>query len=129
MALNLMGPSGADLPSYGRQGSVLTKANDNDNSWETNETLQYWSIGTDTGGSSAPQWIASELLSKLKTASSGFKFVYAYFRGQVWHSIVMNVHASGDVVYATILIFNYGQTGFYKYTIENNTLSSPKYFS
>lgn len=129
MALNLMGPGGADLPSYGRQGSVLTKANDNDNSWETNETLQYWSIGTDTGGSSAPQWIASELLSKLKTASSGFKFVYAYFRGQIWHSIVMNAHSSGDVAYATILIFNYGQTGFYKYTIENNTLSSPKYFS
>ena len=129
MALNLMGPGGADLPSNGKQGSFLTKTNDDDNSWEANEALQYWSIGTDTAGSSAPQWIAGELLSKLKTAPNGFKFVYAYFMGQIWHSIVMTTRSSGGVVYATILIFNYGQTGFYKYTIENNTLSSPKYFS
>lgn len=129
MALNLMGPGGANLPSDGKQGCFLTKTNDNDNSWEANEALQYWYIGTDTDGSSAQQWIAGELLSKLKTASSGFKFVYAYFRGQIWHSIVMNTRSSGGVVYATILIFNYGQTGFYKYTINGNTLSSPKYFS
>nr|DAQ27423.1 MAG TPA: hypothetical protein [Caudoviricetes sp.] len=129
MALNLFTAGGVDLPSNGRQGSVLTKTNNDDSSWEANEGIQYWYIGTDTDSSSAPQWIASELLSKLKTASSGFKFVYAYFRGQIWHSIVMNTRSSGNVVYATILIFNYGQTGFYKYTIESNTLSSPKYFS
>ncbi len=129
MALNLFTAGGVDLPSNGRQGSVLTKTNNDDSSWEANEGIQYWYIGTDASGSSAPQWIAGELLSKLKTASSGFKFVYVYFRGQIWHSIVMNTRSSGNVVYATILIFNYGQTGFYKYTIENNTLSSPKYFS
>lgn len=128
MALNLMGPGGVDLPSDGRQGSVLTKANDNDNSWETNETLQYWYISTNTGGSSAPQWIAGELLSKLKTASDGFKFVYVNYRGQIWHSIVMST-SPGDNVYATILIFSYGATGFYKYTINGNTLSSQKYYS
>ena len=128
MALNLFTAGGVDLPSDGRQGSVLTKANDNDNSWETNETLQYWYMRTDTGGSSPPQWIASELLSKLKTASSGFKFVYVNYRGQIWHSIVMST-TSGGTVYATILIFSYGATGFYKYTISGNTLSSQKYFS
>lgn len=129
MSVNLMSPGGANLPSNGNQGSFLTKTNDNDNSWEANERLQFWEIGNDTGGSSAPQWIAGELLSKLKTAPSGFKFVYAYYVGQIWHSIVMTTRSSSGVVYATILIFNYGETGFYKYTIENNTLSSPKYFS
>ena len=129
MALNLFTAGGVDLPSDGRQGSVLTNTNDDDNSWETNEGIQYWYIRTDTGGSSAPQWIAETLLSKLKTTSSGFKFVYAAFRGQIWHSIVMNNHSSGDVVYATILIFNYAEPGFYKYTIYGNTLSSQKYFS
>lgn len=129
MALNLMSPGGANLPSDGKQGCVLTKANDNDSSWEANEKLQYWYIETNTDGSSAPQWIAETLLSKLKTAASGFKFVYITYRGQIWHSIVMNAGSSNGMVYATILIFNYGQTGFYKYTIESNTLSSPKYFS
>lgn len=129
MSVNLMSPGGANLPSDGKQGCVLTKTNDDDNSWEANGGLQYWFIGTDTGGSSAPQWVAETLLSKLKNATSGFKFVYAFYRGQIWHSIVMTTRSSGDVVYATILIFNYGETGFYKYTIEDNTLSSPKYFS
>ena len=36
MALNLFTAGGVDLPSDGRQGSVLTKTNDDDNSWETN---------------------------------------------------------------------------------------------
>lgn len=129
MSVNLMSPGGANLPSNGSQGSFLTKTNDNDNSWEANEALQYWSIGTDTGGSSVLQWIAETIFSKLKTASNGFKFVYAYYVGQIWHSIVMSTRSSSGVVYATILIFNYGETGFYKYTIKDNTLSSPKYFS
>ena len=129
MSVNLMSPGGTDLPSNGSQGSVLTKTNNDDNSWETNEGLQYWEISTATDGSSAPQWIAETIFSKLKTASSGFKFVYITYRGQIWHSIVMNTRSSNGVVYATILIFNYGQTGFYKYTIEDTTLSSQKYFS
>ena len=128
MALNLFTAGGVDLPSDGRQGSVLTKTNDEDNSWETNEGLQYWYISTATGGSSAPQWIAETLLSKLKNSSSGFKFVYVFYRGQIWHSIVMST-SPGNNVYATILIFNYGVTGFYKYTINGNTLSAQKYFS
>lgn len=128
MALNLFTAGGMDLPSDGRQGSVLTKTNDDDNSWETNEGLQYWYITTTTGGSSAPQWIAEEILSKLKTSSSGFKFVHVSYRGQIWHSIVMST-SPGGTVYATILIFSYGATGFYKYTINNNTLSAQKYFS
>lgn len=129
MSVNLMSPGGADLPSNGSQGSFLTKTNNNDNSWEANERLQFWEIGTDTSGSSAPQWIAETLLSKLKNADAGFKFVYAFYVGQIWHSIVMDAGSSSGAVYATILIFNYGQTGFYKYTISNNTLSSPKYYS
>lgn len=129
MSVNLMSPGGADLPSNGSQGSVLTKTNDNDNSWEANEALQYWSIGTETGGSSATQWIAETIFSKLKNTHAGFKFVYAFYAGQIWHSIVMDAGSSSGAVYATILIFNYGQTGFYKYTIENNTLSSPKFYS
>lgn len=129
MSVNLMSPGGANLPSDGRQGCVLTKTNDDDNSWEANGGLQYWFISTDTVGSSAPQWVAETLLSKLKKATSGFKFVYALYNGQIWHSIVMTTRSSDYVVYATILIFNYGETGFYKYTIEDNVLSSPKYFS
>lgn len=129
MADTMISAGGAYLPSNGRQGSFLTKTNDDDNSWETNNRLQFWEIGTETGGSSAQQWIAETILSKLQNTYSGFKFVYANYTGQIWHSIVMSAGPLSGTVYATILIFNYGQTGFYKYTIMNNTLSSPKYFS
>ena len=51
-------------------------------------------------------------LAWYKATSTGFKFVYVFYNGQIWHSIVMTTMSSGGVVYAMILIFNYGQTGF-----------------
>lgn len=130
MALNLFTAGGPELPSSGKAGCALIKSNNDDNTCEWSGGIQNFSISCNAGSQAVHAWIASQIVEKLKTEKSGFKFITVNNNGQIWHCIAMvDVDGGNKSIYGTILIFSYAVSGFYKYIITNNSLSSSKYYS